>query len=77
MAGDVKDRVEGGREGDVTPGNDKVRLSISGHVNRALMLADDGDQSDLFHVDNDAESTLINIVGQYKTDDDLIIGARF
>jgi hypothetical protein len=77
MVRDVKNRIEGGNTGNVTPGNDKVRLSIAGHVNRALMFADDGDQSDLFNVDNDTEPTLINIVGEYKTDIDLIIGARF
>ncbi len=47
----------------VTSRHDKVKLSISGHVNRALMLADDGGQLDLFHVDNDTEPTLVNFTG--------------
>lgn len=40
-----------------------VDFKISGQVNRALLWADNGDDSDLFHVDNDNSSTRIRIKG--------------
>ncbi len=60
----------------VTSRHEKVKLSISGHVNRALMLADDGDQSGLFRVDNDTEPTLVNFMGTVAVDNGLTVGAQ-
>ena len=40
-----------------------VSFKISGQVNRAVEYVDNGDDSDLFHVDNDASSTRFRFVG--------------
>ena len=60
----------------VTSSSDKVKLAISGQVNRALMLAGDGEQTDLFHVDNDHSSTRVRFVGTGKPNEDVTVGAQ-
>ena len=59
----------------VTSGSEKVKLSISGQVNRGLLYADDGTQSDVHHVDNDASSTRIRFIGEAKPNEELTVGA--
>lgn len=58
----------------VTSGNDSIRLSLSGHVNRALLYADDGQDGDLYHVDNDASSTRVRFIGEGDVGDELTVG---
>ena len=48
----------------VTSGINGVKLSISGQVNRGVLFADNGDDSEVFHVDNDNSSTRIRFIGQ-------------
>ena len=60
----------------VASGSDKVKLAISGQVNRAILLADDGEQSDLFHVDNDHSSTRVRMIGTGKPNEDITVGAQ-
>ncbi len=60
----------------VTSGSDTVKLAISGQVNRALLLAGDGEQTDLFHVDNDNSSTRVRFVGTGKPSEDITVGAQ-
>lgn len=59
----------------VMSGNDKVRLSLSGHVNRGLLWADDGDEDNVYHVDNDASSTRLRLIGEADVSNDLTVGA--
>jgi len=59
----------------IQSGNDKVRLTLSGHVNRGLLWSDDGEDSNLYHVDNDASSTRMRIIGEADTSDDMTVGA--
>ena len=40
-------------EGLVESGEDDIRLTLSGQVNRGVLFADNGDDSEVFHVDND------------------------
>ncbi|MCE2510266.1 MAG: porin, partial [Alphaproteobacteria bacterium] len=60
----------------VKPGGDKVSLKIKGQVNRAFMVVDDGESSEVFHVDNDFSSTRIDIIGEAKPRKDLKIGGH-
>ena len=60
----------------VTSGSDTVKLAVSGQVNRAVMLAGDGEQTDLFHVDNDHSSTRVRFVGTGKPTEDITVGAQ-
>lgn len=50
--------------GVLKSGNKNVRLYISGQINRALLMADDGDNTDVFHVDNDNSSSRFRFVGE-------------
>jgi len=58
-------------------GNDKVKLTVSGQVNRALLFTNDGETNDLFNVDNDNSSTRVRFVGLAKPGGDLTIGSNF
>jgi hypothetical protein len=40
----------------------KIRFSISGQINRAIILAHDGEDTEIFHVDNDASSSRIRLL---------------
>jgi hypothetical protein len=58
----------------VASGQDRVKLSISGQVNRAFLATDDGDERDYFFVDNDNSSTRFRFVGVGQVTDDFSIG---
>lgn len=60
----------------ISSGNDKVKLSISGQVNRAVTIADDGGSTDLYPVDNSTSGSRIRFIGTARLDDDLSIGTR-
>ncbi len=55
---------------------DKVKLELYGQANRAAMVADDGDNSDYYFVDNDASSSRIGFLGSAKVNDDITVGTR-
>ncbi|MDF1590915.1 MAG: porin [Desulfobacterales bacterium] len=61
----------------VKPGSDKVEVQLYGQVNRGVMYADDGNDSDFYHVDNDTSSTRLGINAKTRTGGDLEVGARF
>jgi len=60
----------------VTSGNDKIKLALSGQINRAVVVANDGYNSTLYHVDNTASNSRIRFVGTAKASDDLSLGTR-
>ncbi len=60
----------------VNPGQKNVSLELSGQVNRGLLIANDGDQTDFFNVDNDASSTRFRLVGTYKGNNGFSVGSR-
>lgn len=54
------------------------RLSISGQINRALLWSDDGQERNLFHVDNNASSSRLRFIAEpAQPSDGLRIGAAF
>lgn len=71
ISGDAKNQP-----GVVKSGGDTVKLSVSGQVNRGILYADDGGQSDVFHVDNDNSSTRIRLIGEAKPSENLTIGTN-
>ena len=77
----VADEVKTARldpvEKAVTSGEDKVKLAISGQINRALNIADDGDKTDAYFVDSDASNTKVRFVGTALIDEDLTLGASW
>ncbi len=60
----------------VTSGREKVKLSLSGQVNRVSFAADDGTESNFFHSDNENSSTRWRLVGSAKLTDDFSIGSK-
>ena len=60
----------------VTSGIDGVKLSISGQVNRGVLFADNGDDSEVFFVDNDNSSTRIRFIGQGQLTEDFSVGTQ-
>jgi hypothetical protein len=58
----------------VSSGGNKVVLSISGQVNRALLWGNDGHDSKLHQVDNNNSSTRFRIVGEAKPMYDTVVG---
>jgi len=61
----------------VKPGSDKVGVQLYGQVNRGVMYAHDGNDSDFYHVDNDASSTRLGIKAKSNTGSELEAGAWF
>jgi type II secretory pathway pseudopilin PulG len=68
--------AQGPPERGVTSGQKEVNLAISGQVNRAVNLIDDGKNTDLYFVDSDASNTRVRFIGTAKATDDLTLGSR-
>lgn len=58
----------------VSSGGNRVALSLSGQVNRALLYGNDGLNSKLRNVDNNNSSTRFRIVGEARPLDDTVAG---
>ena len=60
----------------VISGKQGVKLTVSGQVNRGVLYADNGDSSDIFHVDNDNSSTRVRFIGTGQLTDDITVGSQ-
>gem|GEM_PF-1729204 len=58
----------------VYSGNDKLKLKLSGQVNRAMAYYDNGHNSQYKHVDNNASDTRLNFTAEGKLNDNLTMG---
>lgn len=58
----------------VSSGGNRVALSLSGQINRALLYGDDGHDSKLRQVDNNNSSSRFRIVGEAKPFDEVVAG---
>ena len=67
--------AEGGRR-EVSSGQERVKLAVSGQVNRAVNLVDDGDNTKAYFVDNDASNSRVRFVGTARMTEDLALGSR-
>ena len=54
----------------------RVKLAISGQLNRAMNMVDDGKNTKAYYVDNDASNSRVRFVGTAKATDDLTMGSR-
>lgn len=61
---------------EVKSGNDKVSLALSGQINRAVLYADDGDEDEVFYVDNDNSSTRVRFIGKGQFSDNFSVGTQ-
>jgi hypothetical protein len=55
---------DGRRTGVLGTGNDRVRLTFSGQINRSLNTVDDGRSTRTYHVDNENASTRFRFLGE-------------
>jgi cell division protein FtsB len=76
VAEDAKSTVVAPVEKGVTSGQERVKLAISGQVNRAVNMADDGKNTKAYYVDNDVSNSRVRFVGTAKATDDLTIGSK-
>jgi len=60
----------------VVNGSDKVKLAISGQIDRGLLVFNDSHQTNLFNVDNGISSTRLRFIGEVVPDDDLKLNAN-
>ena len=56
-------------------GGERVKLGLSGWVNRAVNIVDDGKDTDAYFVDNDNAESRVNFAGTAKVTDDLTLGS--
>jgi len=76
VAQEAKTTVQAPAEKNVTSGQERVKLSISGQLNRAVNMVDDGKNTKAYYVDNDASNSRVRFVGTAKATDDLTIGSK-
>jgi len=60
----------------IASGNDKIKLSLSGQINRAVNITNDGSSTQVYPVDNDTSNSRIRFVGTAKINNDLTLGTR-
>jgi hypothetical protein len=76
IADAAKATVQAPADKVVTSGQERVKLVISGQIDRAINVADDGESTKIYFVDNDASNSRVRFVGTAKVDDDVTIGSR-
>lgn len=60
----------------VSSGNSGVKLAISGQINRAVNVANDGDTTKAYFVDNDVSNSRFRLVGTANLDDATTLGTK-
>lgn len=60
----------------VSSGNDRISLSVSGQINRAINVASDGGGTKLYHVDNSSSGTRVRFVGKALVNSNMTLGTR-
>ncbi|MDX2509650.1 MAG: porin [Desulfobacterales bacterium] len=62
--------------GVVKSGNKTASVQLYGQVNRGVLVTDDGNNTDVYNVDNDNSSTRFGLNGKVEVSDDLAIGTK-
>lgn len=70
------EKAKTGGDPTLSSGNRKIKLSVSGQVNRGAMYVNDGDRDDVLHVDNDNSSTRVRFIGSGQVNDDVSVGTQ-
>lgn len=60
----------------IASGNDKIKLALSGQINRAINVVSDGAGTTLYHVDNNVSNSRFRLVGTAAISPDLTLGTR-
>ena len=69
-------KASAAKDKSVSSGGDKIKLELSGQVNRGVLFVDNGDTSDVFHVDNDNSSTRVRFIGSGELNEDVTVGTQ-
>lgn len=72
--GDLDERIASLEATAARKGNRKVSLSVSGHVNKALLYWDDGHESNAYVVGNKNDQTAFAFTGEAKVSNDVTVG---
>src|SRR5690554_4045731 len=66
-------------EGDriVLSGSDILNLTVSGQINRGLLVVDDGEDTTLLNVDNNNSSSRIRFIAETKPVEGWVAGAAY
>ena len=76
VAEEAKTTVQAPSAKTVTSGQERVKLAISGQVDRAVNVIDDGKNTAAYFVDNDSSNSRVRFVGTARATDDLTLGSR-
>lgn len=60
----------------VSSSQPKIKLSISGQINRAVNVADDGEKTKAYFVDSDVSNSRLRLLGIGEFNEDLRVGAQ-
>ena len=60
----------------VSSSQPKIKVSVSGQINRAVNVADDGDQTKAYFVDNNVSNSRLRLLGVGQLTEDLRFGAQ-
>lgn len=71
---DLEERIAELEATTVRKGNRRVSLTLSGQVNRSLMYWNDGDQHDIYSVDNAIANSRFRMTGNAKLGTDVTVG---
>ena len=71
---DLEERIAEFEATAARKGNRKVSLTVSGHVNKALLIWDDGQASDTYVVGNKNDQTNFSFAGEAKVTSDVTAG---
>lgn len=63
-------------KGFIKSGNKNTSVTFYGQVNRGILISDDGDNTNIYQVDNDNSSTRIGIKGLAKASESLEVGSK-
>jgi uncharacterized coiled-coil protein SlyX len=63
-------------KGLIKSGNKNTSVTLYGQVNRGILISDDGEDTNIYQVDNDNSSTRIGIKGSAKASEALEIGTK-
>lgn len=60
----------------VSSSQPKIKLSVSGQINRAVNVADDGDRTKAYFVDSDVSNSRLRLLGIGEVNEDVRFGAQ-
>ena len=75
-ANKATEAAQAGTPREVKSGQERVKLAVSGQVNRAVNMVDDGDNTKAYFVDNDVSNSRLRFIGTAKMTEEMTLGSR-